>query len=74
MRSLGFSPDQTALVLIFFSLAEVVSKLVIALLGDHLPCLMVDAVTANTVVSAIASVLLGFTQSLGPVITLAIGG
>ncbi|XP_022082948.1 monocarboxylate transporter 13-like [Acanthaster planci] len=72
MKSVGFSADDTSLVLVVFGVAEVAGKILTAFLGDHLPFLQVNALAITSVIGAIAAGFLTLAKSLADLIILSV--
>lgn len=73
MKNLGFSTDQTSLVLVIIGVCEIAGKVVTALCGDHLPFLQILAFAASSLLGAVAAGFMIFANSITDMIILSVG-
>ncbi|XP_071809016.1 monocarboxylate transporter 13-like [Asterias amurensis] len=72
MKNLGFSTDQTSLVLVIIGVCEIAGKVVTALCGDHLPFLQILAFAASSLLGAVAAGFMIFANSITDMIILSV--
>lgn len=73
MKNLGFSADQTSLVLIIIGVCETAGKIATALCGDHLPFLQIFAFAVTSLLAAVAAGFMILANTMTDMIILSVG-